>query len=84
MDIFLNLPKEVKLNKLFISMKALVALEYIHTKFEQNPMKTQEEISIDFQGGQWRPDTGQWTKKDTNSSLEWRSKWPNITSLVLK
>ena len=29
----------------------------IHTKFEQNPMKTQgEDISKYFRGGQWRPD----------------------------
>ena len=32
--------KEVELNKLFISMKALIALQNIHTKFEQNPWWT--------------------------------------------
>ena len=56
----------MKLNKLSISMKALIALENIHTKFEQNPMKTQEEeISNYFHG--WRVETRR--KKDTNSSL---------------
>ena len=34
--------KEVELNKLFISMKALLALQNIHTKFEQNPWWTVE------------------------------------------
>ena len=34
--------KEVELNKLFISMKALIALQNIHTKFEQNPWWTVE------------------------------------------
>ena len=72
MGIFPNLPKikrtEIK-NKLFISMKAFIALENIHTKFEQNPMQG-EAISNYFHGGQWRPDAGQWKKKDTNSSLD--------------
>ena len=62
-------------------MKALIALENIHTKFEQksdeNPRKS------DFQLFQWRVDAGQCKQKYTNSSLDWRSKRPNITSLVL-
>ena len=34
--------KEVELNKLFISMKALITLQNIHTKFEQNLWGTVE------------------------------------------
>ena len=42
--------KEVELNKLFISMKAFIALQNIHTKFEQNPWRIRQR--------QWRIDTG--------------------------
>ena len=44
----------MKLNKLFISMKALIALENIHTKFEQNSIKFKEKrFQNYFHGGQW-------------------------------
>ena len=43
-------------------MKALITLENIHNKLEQNPMKTLgETISNYLYDGQWRPDAGQWT-----------------------
>ena len=58
-----NLPKsqlnKLELNKLFISMKALIALQNIHTKFEQNPgwtVETRHRIVDE--------------KKDTNSLLD--------------
>ena len=43
-------------------MKALIALENIHIKCEQYPMKTKREaISNYIHGGQWRADVGQRT-----------------------
>ena len=50
--------------------------EHSYQVFLANPMKTQgEEISKYFHGGKRRPHSGQWTKRDTNSSLDWRSKY---------